>query len=199
LQIHRRDVWLIPGREADALAVIPRALTIGTHCHTLGEIGEWDYAFDPEKNAWLIQERGISFDRIIALIEGGVRRARGQGRPDPVSQDNLSEPKGDQETHEGRTKMKKHGFDDEENKLITAYERGEFKPLKDQKGAKRTAVRAARRYMRKDARINIRLSTADLEMLKQRAVEEGLPYQSLIASVLHKYVSRGVLSGKKEG
>jgi uncharacterized DUF497 family protein len=32
---------------------------------------EWDYAFDPEKNAWLIRERGISFEQIIALIEGG--------------------------------------------------------------------------------------------------------------------------------
>jgi predicted DNA binding CopG/RHH family protein len=55
--------------------------------------------------------------------------------------------------------------------------------------------------MRKDARLNIRLSTpADLEMLKQRAVEEGLPYQSLIASVLHKYVSRGgAPGGKKAG
>lgn len=34
-------------------------------------MGEWDYAFDPEKNAWLIRERGISFEQIIALIEGG--------------------------------------------------------------------------------------------------------------------------------
>jgi predicted DNA binding CopG/RHH family protein len=94
--------------------------------------------------------------------------------------------------------MKKRGFhDDEEKKLIAAYERGEFKPVKDQKGAKRTAVEAATRYMRKDARINIRLSAADLEMLKRRAVEEGLPYQSLIASVLHKYVSGSVLSDKK--
>ena len=32
---------------------------------------EWEYAFDPDKNAWLIQERGISFEQIIALIEGG--------------------------------------------------------------------------------------------------------------------------------
>ena len=32
---------------------------------------EWDYAFDPEKNAWLIEERGVSFEHIIALIEGG--------------------------------------------------------------------------------------------------------------------------------
>jgi len=82
--------------------------------------------------------------------------------------------------------MKKRKFhDDEERKLITAYERGEFKPVKDQKKAK---------HRQKDARINIRLSTADLEMLKQRAVEEGLPYQTLIASLLHKYVSGSVLS-----
>ncbi len=93
--------------------------------------------------------------------------------------------------------MKRREFhDDEEGKLITAYERGEFKPVKNQKGAKRAAVQAAERYMRKDARINIRLSSADLEMLKQRAAEEGLPYQSLIASVLHKYVSGSALSDK---
>ena len=96
--------------------------------------------------------------------------------------------------------MKKAEFyDDEERKLIAAYERGEFKPVKNQKGAKRTAVQAAKRYTRKDARINIRLSSADLEMLKQRAVEEGLPYQSLIASVLHKYVSGSAAPGKREG
>lgn len=91
--------------------------------------------------------------------------------------------------------MKKPIFHDaEERKLITAYERGEFKPVKDQRGARQTAMDAAKGYMRKDARINIRLSTADLEMLKRRAADEGLPYQSLIASVLHKYV-RGVANG----
>ena len=93
--------------------------------------------------------------------------------------------------------MKKRRFhaDEEEKALITAYERGEFQPVKDQKGAKSTAVEAARRYMRKGARINFRLSVADLEMLKRRAVEEGLPYQSLMASVLHKYVA---VSGQRE-
>ena len=94
--------------------------------------------------------------------------------------------------------MKKRGsHDDEEKKLIAAYEGGEFRPVKDQKKAKQAAIEAARRYMRKDARINIRLSTADLEMLKRRAAEEGLPYQSLIASVLHKYVSGSAASGKR--
>ena len=88
--------------------------------------------------------------------------------------------------------MKKPEFIDEEEKnLIAAYDAGEFKPIKNQNAARKTAVQAARRYLRKDARINIRLSTSDLEMLKRRAAEEGLPYQTLISSVIHKYVSRG--------
>jgi predicted DNA binding CopG/RHH family protein len=80
------------------------------------------------------------------------------------------------------------GKDDE--KLIADYERGAFRPVKNQDRAKQEAWKPLGVTPRKDARINIRLSTADLEMLKRRAPEEGLPYQSLIASILHKYVSR---------
>jgi predicted DNA binding CopG/RHH family protein len=87
--------------------------------------------------------------------------------------------------------------DQEERETIAAYERGEFKPIRGQKAAKKAAIGAAKRYLRppqgakltKDARINIRLSSADLEMLKRRAAQEGLPYQSLISSVLHKYAA----------
>lgn len=85
---------------------------------------------------------------------------------------------------------KKTVSDQDEEKLIAEYERGAFRPVKNLDRARQEAMEAARRYTRKDARINIRLSTADLEMLKRRAAEEGLPYQSLIASILHKYVSR---------
>ena len=85
---------------------------------------------------------------------------------------------------------KKTVLDKKEEKLIADYERGAFRPVKNQDMARKEAMEAARRYLRKDARINIRLSTADLDMLKRRAAEEGLPYQSLIASILHKYVSR---------
>lgn len=84
-------------------------------------------------------------------------------------------------------------FDREEEQIIRDYERGEFKPVKNQAEVKRIAMEAAKRYLRKDARINIRLSTADLDMLKRRAAEEGLPYQTLIASILHKYISRADL------
>lgn len=48
---------------------------------------------------------------------------------------------------------------------------------------------AARRTGSKDQRINIRLSSADLQGLRTRALQEGIPYQTLISSVLHKYVS----------
>src|SRR4029077_3998235 len=127
-------------------------------------------------------------------------RAGDQRRPNPVSQNDLSEPQGDQEAQAGRARMKKRGFhDDEERDLITAYESGEFRPVKDQQTAKQTAAQAAKRYLRKDARVNIRLSTADLEMLKRRAAEEGLPYQSRIASILHKYGSGSTPTGNKAG
>lgn len=48
---------------------------------------------------------------------------------------------------------------------------------------------AAANYLRKDTKINIRLSHGDIEGLRRIAVREGLPYQTLIASILHKYVS----------
>jgi len=80
--------------------------------------------------------------------------------------------------------------DKEEERLIADYERGAFRPVKNQDMARKEAMDTARRYLRKDTRINIRISTADLEMLKRRAAEEGLPYQTLIASILYKYVSR---------
>ena len=47
---------------------------------------------------------------------------------------------------------------------------------------------AARNTARKDRRVNIRISSQDLELLQARALREGIPYQTLMASVLHKYV-----------
>jgi len=51
------------------------------------------------------------------------------------------------------------------------------------------ARKAAANYLRKDARVNIRLSSADLLRLKQKAAYKGLPYQAFIASVLHEYAA----------
>lgn len=81
-------------------------------------------------------------------------------------------------------------FEKEEKKLIAAYERGDYVPDASSADALKDVLHsAAQQHLRKDARINIRLSSADLTMLKRRAAEEGLPYQTLVASVLHKYVN----------
>ncbi|MBI5559582.1 MAG: hypothetical protein HY885_18320 [Deltaproteobacteria bacterium] len=86
----------------------------------------------------------------------------------------------------------------EDQELLEAFEAGEFKP--DLTDERRTQLaKLAGETIRKDKRINIRISTRDLEALQRRATEEGLPYQSLVSSVLHKYVSGGlkdILSNK---
>ena len=76
-----------------------------------------------------------------------------------------------------------------ERDILAAYEKGRLvsaRPTKAQLGAFREAARAT--FM-KSRRVNIRLSAADLMDIQARAYEEGVPYQTLIASVLHKYVS----------
>jgi predicted DNA binding CopG/RHH family protein len=92
--------------------------------------------------------------------------------------------------HETRPNPRFEPVPDHVRRLITEYERGACRPVRNQDKAKEEAMEAVRRYRRKGARINIRLSTADLELLKRRAVEEGLPYQSLIAGILHQCLSR---------
>ena len=75
-----------------------------------------------------------------------------------------------------------------ERRLVSSVERGAWRPVR---GAARQMARYRRqasRQLKKDARINIRLSREDLAELRRRAFEEGLPYQTLIASLLHKYV-----------
>lgn len=57
---------------------------------------------------------------------------------------------------------------------------------------------SARATSLKDQRINIRLSSADLQAIRTRALQEGIPYQTLISSVLHKYVS-GALQERSRG
>lgn len=47
----------------------------------------------------------------------------------------------------------------------------------------------ARATSLKDQRMNIRIAKRDLDGLKERALEEGIPYQTLVSSILHKYVT----------
>ncbi|WP_341325380.1 CopG family antitoxin [Methylotuvimicrobium sp. KM2] len=94
--------------------------------------------------------------------------------------------------------MAKIKLDPEEQELLDAYESGDFKS--DLDAARRESLtQAAEETFKKDKRINIRISSRDLEALQRRALEEGLPYQSLVSSVLHKYVSGGLkdITGNK--
>ncbi len=85
--------------------------------------------------------------------------------------------------------MKKLYLDDEERDLIASVERGEWKSVKNLKQEIEKHRQYARNTLRKDSRVNIRISSRDLEALQAKAVEDGLPYQTLMASVLHRYVA----------
>ena len=85
--------------------------------------------------------------------------------------------------------MKSHGLDKEEKDLLRSYEKGQWKSAKPGKAQLRQYAQYARLTLRKDQRINIRLSQQDLQGIQAKAVQEGMPYQTLIASVLHKYIS----------
>ncbi|MCL4511756.1 MAG: antitoxin [Bacteroidetes bacterium] len=75
--------------------------------------------------------------------------------------------------------------DKEEKELIESYEKGEWKPIrkKDQK----VYIRAAKESVAKNKRINIRLTPKDYHDIQVKALEEGIPYQTLISSLIHKY------------
>jgi predicted DNA binding CopG/RHH family protein len=83
--------------------------------------------------------------------------------------------------------MKK--MDKFEQDILDAYEKGELIPTKPSTNEKEKFRAAAQATFLKDRRVNIRLSSPDLMDIQARALEDGVPYQTLIASVLHKYVS----------
>lgn len=84
-----------------------------------------------------------------------------------------------------------NNLDDYENEILKAFEEGSIERSKSNKEDIDNAVEAAKKHLKKDARINIRLSQFDLDRIKRIAVSEGLPYQTLISSILHKVADKG--------
>ena len=80
-------------------------------------------------------------------------------------------------------------MDADEKQLLDSVDRGEWKSAKGGKRVRAKYSRYARATFRKDRRLNIRLSTKDLEAIQKRALAEGLPYQTLISSLLHKFAA----------
>jgi predicted DNA binding CopG/RHH family protein len=75
-----------------------------------------------------------------------------------------------------------------EDEVIAAFQKGQLASVATKAELARFKA-AARATAIKDRRVNIRLSSGDLSDIQARALEEGVPYQTLIASVLHKYVT----------
>ena len=80
-------------------------------------------------------------------------------------------------------------IDQEEKDLMALVESDEFQPVRDIDKEKNIAFLAARSTLKKDKRINLRLSQKDYYQIQIRAIEEGIPYQSLISSLVHKYLN----------
>ena len=79
-------------------------------------------------------------------------------------------------------------IDDYEREVLDAFEKGQLKSVASKAELEKFKA-AARATAIKDRRVNIRLSSGDLSDIQVKALEEGVPYQTLIASVLHKYVT----------
>jgi predicted DNA binding CopG/RHH family protein len=77
----------------------------------------------------------------------------------------------------------------EEKELLKSFEDGEWNSVSDKKLETDRLQDYAAATFRKDRRINIRISSKDLHAIQKRALEEGIPYQTLVSSILHKYVS----------
>jgi len=76
-----------------------------------------------------------------------------------------------------------------EKRLLESVERGEWESVPRVGSERRRFRRYADATFKKDRRINIRISSKDLHAIQKRALEEGIPYQTLISSLLHKYLS----------
>jgi len=87
-------------------------------------------------------------------------------------------------------------IDNEEKKLLESLEKDGWKSTKDIEGWKNLLSKSASETLAKDQRMNIRISKRDLDGIKLRAMEEGLPYQTLVAGIIHKYVTGRLIEKK---
>ena len=93
--------------------------------------------------------------------------------------------------------MKKIILDDEEKDILESYERGEWVPVKNPKQEIKKLQQYAKNTLQKDKRINIRMSSKDLDQVQVIAAQEGIPYQTLVSSIIHKYISGYLIERKK--
>lgn len=80
-------------------------------------------------------------------------------------------------------------YSKEEKDIVNDIENGKYKSVKNLDQEKKRYSEYAAASLRKDKRVNIRISERDLQSIQRKAIEEGIPYQTLISSLLHKYIN----------
>ncbi len=91
----------------------------------------------------------------------------------------------------------KNNLDREETEILDDYEKDKFVEIPEKDSEIKRHVEYAKATFRKDKRINIRISQKDLESIQRKALEEGIPYQTLISSLIHKYISGKLVEKEK--
>lgn len=85
----------------------------------------------------------------------------------------------------------------EEKELLDSFEKDKWVPVTNLTERKKELMAYARNTLRKDKRLNIRISERDLLELQKRAVNEGLPYQTYISSIIHKFINGNLVEARK--
>ncbi len=80
-------------------------------------------------------------------------------------------------------------IDQEEREIIASIENDEWQQVDEIENEKERSVLAARNTIKKDKRINLRLTRKDYHQIQVKALEEGIPYQTLISSLVHRYLN----------
>jgi predicted DNA binding CopG/RHH family protein len=94
--------------------------------------------------------------------------------------------------------IKKYKLDAEELEMEKAFENGEYKSVKNLEKEMKRYQEVASAHGNKNKRVNLRMTTWDYEKAQEKALMEGLPYQTLLSSILHKYLS-GQLIDRQRG
>jgi predicted DNA binding CopG/RHH family protein len=85
----------------------------------------------------------------------------------------------------------------EEKEILDSFEKGEWVPVKNSSKRKTELMKYARSTLKKDKRLNIRISERDLHELQKKALIEGLPYQTYVSSIIHKFINGKLVEANK--
>lgn len=90
--------------------------------------------------------------------------------------------------------MRDNNLDKEERELLESIESGQWKSTKHARADIKKYAKYAKETLRKDQRVSIRMSRQDFLGIQAKAVNEGIPYQTLITSLIHKYIMGSLTS-----